>query len=497
MAAATQSPPVTPLRVLQVSAELVPYAKTGGLGDVTGALPDALRAEGMDLRLLLPGYPAVRGALQQAASLPLVTLPWGGTATLLRGQLPGFEGRPSYVLDAPALFNRPGTPYADPQGALHPDNLWRFAALSFAAAQLGLGWDGGWWPSIVHAHDWHTGLVPAYLHHARAHGRTGAARSVFTVHNLAYQGLFPAEVYPRLGLPPEGFAMEGLEFHGQVGFMKAGLHHADAISTVSPSYALEIQTAEWGCGLDGLLRRRHGQLHGVLNGVDERVWHPARDRHLVAGYDASGLGGKAACKADLQARVGLAPRPDALLFGVVSRLVAQKGMDLVLAGLDTLLGADAQLVVLGQGDATLEAGWAAAAQANPGRVAVLRGMDEGLAHRVIAGSDVILVPSLFEPCGLTQMYAMAYGSLPLVRRVGGLADTVRDSSLENLADGSATGLVFERFAREDFRQALRRAFTLWSTPSLWRQVQQAGMAQRLGWDAAARAYAAVYRSVLQ
>lgn len=487
--------PFSPLRVLQVSAELVPYAKTGGLGDVTGALPEALRAEGVDLRLLVPGYPAVRQALQRAVALPALPLPWGGTATVLRGQLTGFEGRPSYVLDAPALFDRPGTPYADPAGALFPDNLWRFAALSHAAAQLGMGWDGAWWPSVVHAHDWHTGLAPAYLAHVPA--GCSAARSVFTIHNLAYQGLFPAEVYARLGLPPQGFAMEGVEFYGQVGFMKAGLHHADAITTVSPSYAQEIQTPAWGCGLDGLLRRRSAHVHGVLNGVDPRVWSPGHDAHLAAPYRADALAGKAICKADLQARVGLAPRLDALLFGVVSRLVAQKGVDLVLAGLDTLLALDAQLVVLGQGDATLEAGLAAAAQANPGRVAVLRGMDEGLAHRVIAGSDAVLVPSLFEPCGLTQMYALAYGSLPLVRRVGGLADTVRDCSLENLAADTATGIVFERFELADYQQALRRAATLWGEPKRWRQVQQTAMAQRFGWDVAARAYAALYRAMLQ
>ena len=487
---------IPPLRVLQVSAELVPYAKTGGLGDVTGALPDALRALDVDLRLLVPGYPAVCEALQQAVPLRTLSLPWGGSVRLLRGQLPGFEGRPSYVLEAPALFHRPGTPYANPDGTLFPDNLWRFAALSYAAAQLGLGWDGAWWPAVVHAHDWHAGLTPAYLAHARGQS-LGTARSVFTVHNLAYQGLFPAEVYPQLGLPPDGFAMEGVEFHGQVGFMKAALHHADAITTVSPTYAKEIQTPAWGCGLDGLLRRRAAQVHGVLNGVDPRVWSPASDPHLACGYTVDDLAGKAVCKTDLQRSLGLSMQTEAPLYGVVSRLVSQKGMDLVLAGLDALLVGGAQLVVLGQGDATLEAGFEAAAQAHPARVALMRGMDEGLAHRVMAGADVVLVPSLFEPCGLTQMYALAYGSLPLVRRVGGLADTVADCSLENLADARATGFVFERFDLFDYTQALRRVRELWSDPATWRRVQQVAMAQRHGWELAAQAYAALYRSVLQ
>ncbi len=490
------APPDSPPRVLQVSAELVPYAKTGGLGDVTGALPDALRTQGVDVRLLLPGYPAVRQALAQAVALPPLALPWGGSASLLRGSLPGFEGRPSYVLDAPALFDREGTPYADPSGALFPDNLWRFAALSWAAARLGLGCDGAWWPDLVHAHDWHTGLAPAYLSWARRAG-AGAARSVFTVHNLAYQGLFPASAFPHLGLPPEAFALEGVEFYGQLGFMKAALHHADAITTVSPSYAREIQTEAWGCGLDGLLRRRSADLHGILNGVDAQTWDPSRDPHLAARYSSTDLHGKAACKDDLQRHLGLQLAPEALLFGVVSRLVSQKGMDLVLEGLDPLLARGGQLVVLGQGDSAVESGFAAAAQAHPGRVAALRGMDEALAHRIIAGSDVVLVPSLFEPCGLTQLYALAYGSLPLVRRVGGLADTVRDTSLENLADGSATGFVFERFDRSDYSHAVRRAFELWAQPEAWRRVQQAGMARRHSWADAAGDYAALYRRLLQ
>jgi starch synthase len=415
---------------------------------------------------------------------------------LLRGQLPDYEGRPSYVLDAPDLFDRPGTPYAEPSGALFPDNHWRFAALSWAAAQLGLGFDGAWWPDVVHAHDWHTGLVPAYLAHS-GRRRGEVARSVFTIHNLAYQGLYPASVFAQLGLPASAFAMEGVEFYGQLSFMKAGLHHADAITTVSPTYAREIQTEPWGCGLDGLLRRRSADVHGVLNGVDARRWNPARDPLLAAPYSHERLAGKQICKRELQRELGLAPANGMPLVAVVSRLVAQKGMNLVLAGLDQLIRGGAQLVVLGQGDPALEAGFIAAAQQYPGQVAAVQGMNEGLAHRVIAGSDVMLVPSEFEPCGLTQLYALAYGSLPLVRRVGGLADTVVDCSLENLADGSATGVVFERFELDDYLHALRRVFTLWETPSTWQQVQQAGMRTSHGWDRAAQAYAAIYQGILQ
>lgn len=493
------APTQRPLRVLQVSAELAPYAKTGGLADVTAALPDALRAQGVDLRVLLPGYPSVRQAVQQATALEPLRWPWGRVGRVLRGELPSLPGRPSYVLDAPDAFDRPGTPYATSEGVPFPDNLERFAALSHAAAWLGSGGDGAWWPDVVHAHDWHTGLACAWLALAPPRGLEAlrAARSVFTIHNLAYQGLYPAIAVARLGLPAAAFQMEGLEFHGQLSCMKAGLHYANAITTVSPSYALEIQTPEQGCGLDGLLRRRADELVGVLNGVDDRVWNPATDKLLPARFDAHSLEGKAVCKAHLQQALGLEPAPQRLLLGVVSRLVAQKGLDLVVQALNDLLGLGAQLAVLGQGDATLEAAFRGAAQQHPGRVSLSQGMDEAGAHRLVAGCDVLLVPSRFEPCGLTQLYGLAYGSLPLVRRVGGLADTVVDCSLEHLDDDRATGFVFERFTLGDFRDALRRACVLWSRPEEWRRVQRRAMAQRFGWDRAAEGYLSVYRRAIQ
>jgi starch synthase len=483
------------MRVLQVSAELFPLLKTGGLADVAGALPAALAAAGVEPRLLVPGFPAIREALAQECAVAPVALPWSeGRAALLRGRLPGLA-MPVYVLDAPGLFDRPGNPYADAAGVAYADNHRRFALLGLAAARLAEGVDGSWRPQIVHAHDWHAGLACAHIAAARARRRT-EARTVFTIHNLAYQGLFPAEQFCDLGLPPQHYAVEGVEFYGQVSFMKAGLHFADAITTVSPSYAKEIQTPEQGCGLDGLLRRRADALHGILNGVDYAVWSPANDAAIAARYGADTASGKAACKTALQRECGLLSRADAPLFGIVSRLTEQKGLPLVLEALPDLLDAGSQLVILGEGDARLEAGFAEAVARHPGQVARRTGMDEGLAHRIYAGSDVMLVPSRFEPCGLTQLYGLSYGALPLVHRVGGLADTVIDCTLEDLAADTATGFVFNAFTVDAYRRALRRAFALWSRPEYWAQVRAAAMRQRFGWEDAAVRYLGVYRELI-
>ena len=484
------------MRVLQVSAELFPLLKTGGLADVAGALPAALATAGAEPRLLVPGFPALRESLTKECAVAPVALPWSeGRAALLRGRLPGFD-MPVYVLDAPGLFDRPGNPYADNTGAAYADNHRRFALLGLAAARLAEGVDAGWQPDIVHAHDWHAGLACAHIAASRTRRRT-EARTVFTVHNLAYQGLFPADHFADLGLPAQHYAMEGLEFYGQVSFIKAGLHFADAITTVSPTYAREIQTPEQGCGLDGLLRHRAGVLHGILNGVDYAVWSPARDRSLAQPYSATRPDGKADCKAALQRECGLTVTADAPLFGVVSRLTEQKGLPLVLEALNDLLDAGGQLVLLGAGDARLEAAFADAAARHPGQVARRTGMDEALAHRIYAGSDVMLVPSRFEPCGLTQLYGLSYGALPLVHRVGGLADTIVDCTLEDVAAGTATGFVFDTFTADGYRRALRRAFALWRQPEAWARVRASAMQQHFGWDDAARRYVNVYSGLMQ
>jgi starch synthase len=480
------------VRVLQVSAELFPWVKTGGLADVAAALPPALQQQGVDVRLLLPGFPAFVAALAEAEDVAPVAYPWGGGSALLqRGRL----GPHAVYLLRDASFDRAGNPYQDASGQPYADNARRFALLGAAAEQLALGKDG-WQPHIVHGHDWHAGWAMARVALAQGPGRP-RVRTVFTVHNLAYQGLFPAAQFQGLGLPATAFALQGVEFFGQLSFMKAGLHYADWLSTVSPSYAREIQTPEQGCGLDGLLRHRAAQLTGILNGVDAEVWSPGHDAALAAPYSAEDPSGKTACKAALQQESGLAVRKKTPLFAVVSRLTEQKGLPLVLANVDWLVAQGAQLLVLGSGEPALEQGFAEAAARHPGSVALRQGFDEALAHRIFAGADAVLVPSRFEPCGLTQLYGLAYGALPVVRRVGGLADTVTDCTLEDLHEGSATGFVFDALSPEGLQRALRRALALWAKPAVWREVQQRGMGQRWSWAEPAALYAALYGQLLQ
>ncbi|MFO1217809.1 MAG: glycogen synthase GlgA [Burkholderiaceae bacterium] len=477
--------------VLQVSAEIFPLLKTGGLADVAGALPAALAQAGCEVRVLLPGFPAIASQLTDAADVAEFTAPWGERARLRHGRFAALGDQAGYVIDAPQLYDRPGNPYHDDAGRPYGDNHRRFALLGFAAARLAHGLDGAWAPRIVHSHDWHAALVNAYLAFEPARG----VHTVYTVHNLAYQGLFDARVLADMGLPARAFAVEGVEFHGALSFMKAGLVYAERITTVSPTYAREIQTPEQGCGLDGLLRERAAVLSGILNGVDEAVWNPATDAMLPVRYDARRIAGKARCKAALQESLGLAVDAARPLFGIVSRLVEQKGLPLLLAVLPQIVARGGQLVLLGSGDAALEAAFTAAAHATPRQVAVQIGYDEPFAHRVFAATDVTLVPSRFEPCGLTQMYGLRYGSLPLVRRIGGLADTVVDSSLENIAEGSATGFVFDRFDADDMQRAVRRAFALHARRSDWRAVQRRAMAQDVSWTASAARYAALYREL--
>ena len=497
-------------KVLYVCSEVYPLLKTGGLADVSAGLPPALAAAGAEVRLLLPAFPSVVAGVTpeglplpvpagDSAGLPLGLGPRPGTA---QGSLPWLQkghirasGQAVWLLHAPGLYERPGNPYLDETGRPWPDAAEQFAWLGWAAALLATGLDSTWVPEVVHGHDWHTGLAFAYL---RQLGLGGARKpaTVFTIHNLAYQGVFPAELRVRLGLPDALFHLNGIEYHGQISFMKAGLKYADAITTVSPTYAHEITGHEQGCGLDGVLRQRHAVLHGILNGVDDAVWNPANDAQVQPGYDAEHLDGKAQAKARLRKDMQLQPRKSALLFCVVSRLTEQKGLHLLPEVVHDLVQRGGQLVVLGTGDATIVSALQASAAAHPGQVAVHIGYDEDLSHRVIAGSDVILVPSRFEPCGLTQLYGLRYGTLPLVRAVGGLADTVTDCSLENLDDGSASGFVFHDLDAASLQAAIRRAFALHRRPSDWRAVQRHAMGLRFDWARAARDYLGVYRRAL-
>ena len=480
--------------VLHVCAEVYPLLKTGGLADVTAALPPALIAQGCDARLLLPGFPAVSAGVVQRRLV--ASLPGRFGAAVIRltlGVLP--NGVRAYVIEAPELYDRPGNPYADANNRAYADNYRRFALLGWVASQLAQGLDPTWQAQVVHAHDWHAGLAAAYLKaDADAQGCRPAA-SVITVHNLAYQGVFGYDTFHELGLPETFFGIDGVEFHGQMSFLKAGLFYADRITTVSPTYAREIQQSEQGCGLDGLLRSRAADLVGILNGVDAAVWSPAHDGAIAARYDRSTLEGKAICRTALQTESGLALQNAAPLFGVVSRLTDQKGLQLVIADMEDILARGGQLVLLGTGDPALEAAFVALAAAHPKAVSVEIGYDEAKAHRIVAGCDVILVPSHFEPCGLTQLYGLAYGSLPLVRRVGGLADSVVDCTPRNMANATATGFVFDTFTTEAFAAAVCRAFVLYECRDDWRQLQQQAMQQCFDWDASARKMLALYEQI--
>ncbi len=473
------------MNILSVASEAFPLVKTGGLADVVGALPGALAAEGVRVRTLLPGYPAVLGALGAADEVWSFADLAGAPARLLAGTAGGLD---ILALDAPHLFARPGTPYAAPDGADWPDNAQRFAALARVGADIAGGMLADWRPAVAHAHDWQAALLAAYLHYAGT-----PVPSVLTVHNLAFQGQFPATLLAELGLPPHAYALDGVEYYGSIGFLKAGLLFADRITTVSPSYAAEIRSPEFGMGLQGLLRGRAADVRGILNGIDTAIWNPARDALLAAPFAAPS--GRAANRAALQARLGLAPDLAAPLFAVVSRLTWQKGMDLLPAALPALLDEGGQLAVLGTGDAPIVAALQAAVAAHPGRIGCIIGYDEGLAHLMQGGADALLVPSRFEPCGLTQLCALRYGAVPVVARVGGLADTVIDASPMALAAGVATGVQFAPVSVEMLEAAIRRAAALHRAPDAWARMQTNGMATDVSWRDPARHYAALYREL--
>jgi starch synthase len=483
------------MKVLHVAAEVFPLIKTGGLADVVGALPQALIAEGADARLLLPGLPAITDAvLHQKKICDLGSVFGAVNVSLWLGQMPQSKVK-VYVVRAPYLYAREGGPYQAADGSEWSDNLQRFGLLGWVGAHLGAGdLDPEWTPHVLHAHDWHAAMACAYV---AAHPARRVA-TVYTIHNLAYQGLFAMADFHMLGLPSRLLASSGLEFHNQLCLMKAGLKFADRVTTVSPTYAAEIATPEFGCGLDGVIRGRGTDVSGILNGVDGAVWNPQTDAGLAHRYSRSDTRGKAECKRQLQADLGLDVSAKAPVFAVVSRLSSQKGLDLVLASLPALLRSGAQLVVQGSGDPLLEAAFLAAARQHPQQVAVRIGYDESWAHKLIAGADVMLVPSRFEPCGLTQLYALRYGTLPLVRRVGGLADTVVNAaalSAAGLSQEGATGFVFDDATASALQTEIARALGYFEQPVLWTALMQQAMAQDFSWQQPARDYMALYRGI--
>ncbi len=464
---------------------------------MASSLPKALAALGHDVRLVTPLYRAIHRARYGLRPTRLVFPVAVGALTydvrVWESLLPGSPVR-VYFVECPPLFDREGLYQL--RGVDYPDNLERFSLLAQAALQLPQRLD--WTPEILHAHDWQAALACAHLRYG-ARERLPAwrqAASVFTIHNLAYQGVFPASQWALTQLPPQALALEGLEFYSQLNCLKGGLMGAEALTTVSPTYAREIQTAAFGCGLEGVLQQRRGALTGILNGIDTAVWNPAQDPHLPARYTAAHLAGKAVCKQHLQHTLGL-PVQRALVIGMIQRLVEQKGIEILLAALPALMALPLQLIILGSGEPRFHQSLQQHAKRYPGRLSVQLTFDEGLAHRIEAGADAFLMPSRFEPCGLNQMYSMRYGTVPIVKRVGGLADTVTNVSLRTRRAGTATGFVFTEHSAPALIRGVRRALAAYQHPSVWGGLVRAGMRRDCSWRQSAQAYAAVYAQARQ
>ncbi len=478
------------MKVLFATSEAHPLAKTGGLADVSGALPVALQEIGIDARVLMPAYPSAVEKTENLSRVFRIRLPEHGETSLLRGMFPG-NGVPVYLIEHEGYYGREGL-YQDESGNDWPDNAMRFGLLSqFAAWLAGPKSPLDFKPGVLHCNDWQTGLAPAYLRYESAK----STPTVFTVHNLAYQGIFPPEVLKRLGLPQESFSIDGMEYYGNISFLKAGLFYSSHLTTVSPTYAGEIQTEAFGMGMHGLLAARSKDLTGILNGIDMREWNPVSDPHLYAPFSADNLAGKVTNKLSLQGEVGLQTDAKAPLLGMVSRLTHQKGSDVVIEAVPQLLKLGAQFVVLGSGESRLENAWRKLAAAHPGKIAVKIGYNEGLGHRIEAGADIFLMPSRFEPCGLNQMYSQRYGTPPVVHKVGGLADTVTHASLENLANGKATGFVIEALDRESLVDTVYRAMILYRHKLAWQKLMKNGMTRDFSWTRSAHQYLGVYKKI--
>jgi starch synthase len=479
------------LRILFATSEISPLIKTGGLADVSGALPAALRAIGVDVRVLVPGYnqvieqltqPRIVAALEDLPGFPLARLLSGTTA----------NGVPLLVLDCPLLYRREGSPYQTAQGQDWADNAMRFGMLSKVAAVLGS--DASpleWHPELVHCNDWQTGLTPAYLHFA-----PGAVPSIMAIHNLAFQGIFPAGTVQELHLPASCYSINGVEFYGNMSFLKAGLFYADHITTVSPNYAAEIQQDELGFGMQGLLTTRHDNLTGILNGIDTDEWNPANDPYLAKSYSGANMAGKAANKKALQRKMGLSIEPDTPLLGVVSRFTEQKGLDLLLEIAPLLSELPVQLAMLGSGDAEMQKTARDLSHLYHGKIGVHIGFSEELSHQIEAGADIFVMPSRFEPCGLNQLYSQRYGTPPIVHATGGLADSVVDCTPKTIKDGSASGFSFIGMTAENLYATIQRAVDLYHDRLKWKKLCNNCMSKDFSWKSSAEAYREIYLKVL-
>ena len=475
------------IEVLSVASEVYPLIKTGGLADVAGALPGALGGRGVTMRTLVPGYPAVMSKLGGGRVVREIDDLFGVLAKLIAARV---EGLDVIVIDAPVLYDRPGNPYVSPDGWDWPDNWKRFAALGWVAAELAQGLVEGYHPQLLHCHDWQAGLAPAYI----KFGPTSHIKTVMTIHNIAFKGFFGAEIFGQLRLPPHAFGVGGVEFYGGISYLKSGMECADYVTTVSPNYADEIRTPEFGMGLEGLLNGRAETVVGILNGIDVEAWNPATDQALTQTYSANTIQARQANKLDVAEKFGL-DGTDGPLFCVISRLTDQKGMDLLLQTVDGLVDLGARLAVLGSGEAGLEDGFRAAWARHPGKVSIITGYNEQLSHLMQGGCDAILIPSRFEPCGLTQLYGLRYGCVPVVSRIGGLADTVIDANPAALAAEVATGVVFDAGSAHALYEAIRRTVRLYHDDKVWKKIQRRGMKSDVSWDTSAARYAELYANI--
>lgn len=482
------------MRILFASSEAYPLIKTGGLADVSGSLPAALnRLDDLDARLLLPGYPSV---MEQAKNLEFVTklhfMPIVNEVRVLQGTMPD-SGAIVYVIDCPSLFERSGNPYLSPTQQDWTDNPIRFAVLSKVAAVLASAYSPlDWKPDILHCNDWQTGLAPLYLQEFNV----ARAKTVMSLHNMAYQGVFPTSWLTPLQIPLSSYQVEGIEYYGQISFLKAGIVYADAISTVSPTYAQEIQTEAFGFGMQGLLTKRNADLTGILNGIDLDEWNPEKDHYLDYTYSRDDISNKALIKQQLQRDFGLPENADTPLLGVVSRLVEQKGLDLLLQIAPILIEKQLQLVILGSGEAWMQQGFQQLQREYPQQIGLTIGYNEVLSHKIMAGADIFIMPSRFEPCGLNQMYGLRYGTLPLVNKTGGLADSVTNTNEQTVADHTATGFVMPHANPYELLSAIENAVYYYHQPSIWAQLQQNAMQQNVGWQTSAKAYQQLYQSLL-
>lgn len=479
-------------KILFATSEAHPLIKTGGLADVASSLPRALLKRGHDVKILLPAYASVLVKAKEVGVKKVAQLSLSGqTISLLQTRLPG--SRVTVILvDIPQFSEREGNPYCGPDGSDWSDNHWRFFVFAKAAEAIALNQaDLDWQPDVVHCNDWQTGLIPALLAKAEKKPAT-----IFTIHNMAYRGLFSYQVFAELGLPNDYWHHEKLEFYGQMSFLKGGLAFADAITTVSKSYAEEIQTPEFGCGLDGVLRARVGDLSGVLNGIDMDEWNPGSDKLIVQNYNRRTINHKVKNKTTLQAQLGLPVDKSAPMIGFIGRLVEQKGVDLILNQMNQLLTQDCQVVILGSGFASYEQALKNIALQHPHKVSVTLGYNEAFAHQIEASADLFLMPSIFEPCGLNQMYSLRYGTLPIVNAVGGLRDTVIEKSFDDIGtDGN--GFVFYKPTAEELHLAIKRALACYQQPDVWKKMQQNAMSQDFSWEKSAERYEEIYSSIVK